>query len=353
MPTLNEEKLEAFVEKVFGDLSATYGGVMTLLGHKLGLYRAMAGGGALSAEEIAERSGCAERYVREWLNSQAAGGYVQYHPMSEAYELSPEQEAVLADEDSGVFFPPAWDCPASMVRDEGLAIEAFRTGRGVAWSEHDGRLACGVAAFFRNTYRKEVVQNWIPSLEGVQARLEAGGHVADIGCGHGHSTLFMARAYPKTQFHAYDIHESSIESARENARREGLDDRVHFEVADARTFREKDFDLICYFDCLHDMGDPLGALVHAREHLSEGGAVMAVEPFAHDAIEDNLNPVGRLYYAASTTICCAHALSEEGGYSLGAQAGEARLARLFREAGFTHFRRATENPFNMILEARA
>lgn len=353
MQTLDQTALDSLVEKVFGDLSAAYGGVMVGLGHKLGLYKAMAGAGPLSSEELARRAGCAERYVREWLNSQAAGGYVSYRPSSRTYELSPEQAAVLADEDSGVFFPPAWDCPASMYRDEELALEAFRTGRGIAWGEHDERLACGVAAFFRNTYRQEVVQNWIPALEGVQRRLEAGGVVADVGCGHGHSTIFMAKAFPASHFHGFDIHEGSIRAARENARREGLGERVTFEVATARTFENHGYDLICFFDCLHDMGDPHGALVHARTTLAEGGTVMAGEPFANDNVEDNLNPVGRLYYSASTTICCAHALSEQGGYSLGAQAGEARLAGLFRKAGYTHFRRATANAFNLILEARS
>jgi SAM-dependent methyltransferase len=291
--------------------------------------------------------------VREWLNSQAAGGYVDYHPSSATYALSPEQAAVLADEESGVFFPPAWDCPSSMYRDEELALEAFRTGRGVAWSEHDDRLACGVAAFFRNTYRREVVQNWIPSLQGVEAKLRRGAVVADIGCGHGHSTIFMARAYPDSHFHGFDTHEGSIRAARENAKREGLGERVTFEIATAQSFEDHRYDLVCFFDCLHDMGDPVGALIHTRETLADGGTVMAVEPFANDRLEDNFNPVGRLYYSASTTICCAHALSEKGGYALGAQAGEARLGKMFQKAGFTHFRRATENAFNLVLEARA
>lgn len=350
---LDEQKLETFVGKVFTDLSATYGGIMVSLGHKLGLYKVMAGAGALSAEDVARRARCAARYVREWLNSQAAGGYVLYHPASQTYELSPEQAAVLADEDSGVFFPPAWDCPAAMWLDEKLALEAFRSGGGISWDEHDPRLACGVAAFFRNTYRNELIRNWLPTLDGVHDKLESGAVVGDVGCGHGYSTIFMARAYPNSHFYGFDTHQGSIAAARDHASTEGLADRVTFEVADAKSFSARGYDLICFFDCLHDMGDPLGALLHARQTLARGGTVMAVEPFANDRVEDNLNPIGRLYYAASTTVCCAHALSEGGGYAMGAQAGESRLGELFKKAGYTHFRRAAENAFNLILEARA
>ncbi len=350
--SINEQKLNDFIERAVGDLAAGYGGVMVSLGRKLGLYRAMAGAGPLSSRELAKRAGCAERYVREWLNSQAAGGYVVYHPSSETYELSPEQAFVLADEESPVFIPPAWEVPASMWFDEDKTIEAFRTGAGVPWGAHDERLFCGVAAFYRNAYRGELVQNWLPALDGVESKLHAGARIADVGCGHGHSTIIMAQAYPHSRFWGFDYHSGSIEVARENAHEAGVADRVRFEVADAGNYGTNSFDLICFFDCLHDMGDPVGAARRAAAALLEDGTVMLVEPFANDRVEENLNPVGRLYYSASTTLCCAHSLSEDVGFALGAQAGEARLAEVFRKAGFRTFRRATQTPFNLILEAR-
>lgn len=349
---LDEQRLNAFVEKAVTDLAAGYGGVMVSLGRKLGLYKAMAGAGPLSSHEVAARAGCAERYVREWLNSQAAGDYVIYHPSSETYELPPERAFVLADDTSPVYIPPAWDVPASMWFDERQAVDAFRTGEGVPWGSHDERLFCGVAAFFGNTYRGELIANWLPALDGVVEKLEAGADVADIGCGHGHSTVLMAEAFPKSRFTGFDTHEASIRAARENAERAGVTDRVSFEITGAAAVPETGYELICFFDCLHDLGDPVAAATRARETLSEDGTVMLVEPFAQDRVEGNLTPVGRLYYAASTTLCCAHALSEDGGWSLGAQAGEARLADVFAKAGFTRFGRATESPFNLILEAR-
>lgn len=338
--------------RAVGELSAGYGGVMVSLGMKLGLYKAMAGAGPMSARELAERSGCAQRYVAEWLNAQAAGGYVDYHAVSDTYELSPEHAVVLADEESPVYIPNAWQVPASMWFDEGKTIEAFRTGRGVAWGEHDGRLFCGVAAFYRNAYRGSLVSQWLPALDGVVQRLEHGITVADIGCGHGHSTLLMAEAFPRSQFHGFDTHQGSIEEARRNAGKAGGRGNVGFEVASATTYPDHRYDLICFFDCLHDMGDPVGAAEYAAKVLAPGGTVMLVEPFANDRVQDNLSPVARLYYSASTTMCCAHAISEGGHHVLGAQAGEARLAQVFRQAGFTHFRRAAETPFNLILEAR-
>jgi len=349
---INEEKLSTFLDRVVSDLAAGYGGVMVSLGHKLGLYKALAGAGPLSCSEVAARAGCAERYVREWLNSQAAGGYVEYHPSSQTYELTPEQALVLSDEDSSVFFPPAWEVPSSMWFDEDKAIEAFRTGKGIPWGDHNERLFCGVAAFYRNAYRGELVKTWIPALDGVVEKLKFGVTVADIGCGYGHSTIVMAEAFPNSRFCGFDPHEGSIEEARENARKAGVDNRVRFEVASAKNYPRIGFDLICFFDCLHDLGDPEGAARHAKEALGAGGTVMLVEPFAQDRVEKNLNPVARLYYSASATICCAHSLSEEVGLALGGQAGEERLAQIFRKAGFTHFRRATETPFNLILEAR-
>ncbi|WP_111413011.1 class I SAM-dependent methyltransferase [Billgrantia lactosivorans] len=351
-PAIDPTKLEALVNLAVSDISAAYGGVMISLGSKLGLYQAMAGAGPLSAEELASRTGCAERYVREWLNAQAAGGYVGYHATSDRYELSPEQAMVLADEESPVFIPHAWQVPASMWFDEERTLEAFRTGKGVAWGDHDSRLQCGVAAFYRNGYRASLVPEWLPALEGVVGRLDAGIAVADVGCGHGHSTVLMAKAFPNSRFHGIDAHPASIEAARRNADEAGVADRVSFEIARAVDYADRQYGLICFFDCLHDMGDPVAAARYAEQVLAPGGTVMLVEPYAQDRVENNLSVVSRMYYAASTTICCAHAISEGGQLVLGAQAGEARLADVFRQAGFTHFRRAAETPFNLILEAR-
>lgn len=351
-PVIDRTKLDAFVGRAVGDLSAGYGGVMVSLGNKLGLYKALWNAGPLTSGELAARADCSERYVREWLNAQAAGGYVDYHASSQTYELSPEQAAVLADEDSPVFIPNAWNVPASMWFDEPKAIEAFRTGNGVAWGSHDGRLHCGSAAFYRNAYRSSLVNEWLPSLEGVVERLEAGAVVADVGCGHGHSTLLMAEAFPRSRFHGFDLHVDSIVEAKRNAAQAGLGARVSFDVARAVDYGGRNYDLVCFFDCLHDMGDPVAAARHAAHALAPDGTVMLVEPFANDRLEDNLSPVSRLYYAASTTICCAHAVSDGGKLVLGAQAGEARLADVFRKAGFRRFRRAAQTPFNLILEAR-
>jgi ubiquinone/menaquinone biosynthesis C-methylase UbiE len=350
---MDEGKLNKFVEKAMTDLAAGYGGVMTVLGHKLGLYKTMAGAGPLDSSEIAHRSGCAERYVREWLNSQAAAGYVIYHAASATYELTAEQALVLADEESPVFMPPAWEVPASMFLDEEKTIQAFRTGKGVAWDEHHERLFCGVAAFYRNGYRNSLVREWLPALRGVENKLRAGAKVADVGCGHGHSTVLMAEAFPESRFWGFDYHEKSIDSARGHVQNADVADRVSFEVADATSYRSEGFDLICFFDCLHDMGDPAAAARHAKKSLAQDGTVMLVEPFANDRVEENLNTVGRLYYSASTTLCCAHSLSEGGAAALGAQAGEARLAAVFKKAGFSEFRKAGATPFNLILEAKA
>ena len=344
-------KLDALLARAVGDLSAGYGGVMVSLGNRLGLYKAMAGAGPLSSRELASRAGCAERYVREWLGAQVAGGYVDYHAISDTYELTPEQAFVLADEDSPVFIPNAWYTPASMWSDEDKAVEAFRTGKGIPWGDHDGRLYCGVAAFYRNAYRGSLVSQWLPALDGVVEKLEAGAVVADVGCGYGHSTTLMAQAFPASQFHGFDTHPDSVAEARRIAAEAGVD-RAAFAVARADDYPGTGYDLICFFDCLHDLGDPVAAAAHAAKAVAPDGTVMLVEPFANDRVEDNISPVARLYYAASTTICCAHAISEGGRMVLGAQAGEARLADVFRKAGFTRFRRAAETPFNLILEAR-
>jgi len=350
--SIDPTALEAFVMRAVGDLTAGYTGVMVSLGSKLGMYKALAGAGPLSSKELAQRTGCAERYVREWLNAQAAGGYLRYHPRSQTYELSREQALVLADEDSPYFVPPAWNVPAAMWFDEDKALEAFRTGRGVAWGEHHARMACGVAAFYRNGYRASLVSQWLPALDGVVAQLAAGIAVADIGCGHGHSTMLMAQAFPNSRFYGFDTHPDSIEQARGHATASGLTPRVSFEVAQAMEYPDHRYGLVCFFDTLHDLGDPVAAAQHAASVLAPGGTVMLVEPFANDRVEDNLTPVGQLYYSGSCLICCAHAVSEGGKLVLGAQAGPKRLEEVFRKAGFSHFRRAAETPFNLIYEAR-
>ncbi|HEX7075951.1 MAG TPA: class I SAM-dependent methyltransferase, partial [Hyphomicrobiaceae bacterium] len=338
--TVNQQKLNMLVERLFGDLSAGYGGVMVSIGDKLGLYKAMAGAGPLSSQEVARRAGCAERYVREWLNSQVAGGYIDYHPTSATYELTPEQAAVLADDSSPVFLPHAWQVVASMWADEPKSRAAIKTGRGMSWGEHDERLFCGVAAFYRNAYSASLVSEWLPALTGVTEKLEKGAMVADVGCGHGHSTVLMAKAFPKSRFWGFDAHEGSVAAAQEIAREAGVGDRVTFEVAKADTYPARGYDLICFFDCLHDMGRPVDAVRHAMKAVARDGTLMLIEPFARDRVEENINPIGRLYYAASTTMCCAHAISENGTHVLGAQAGQRRLEDVLKEAGLKTIRKA-------------
>lgn len=350
--SIDQVKLDGHVERCFGELSASYGGLMMSLGHKLGLYKALDGAGPLTSSELARRTGCAERYVREWLGSETAAGSLAYDPATGTYELSPEMAMILAREQSPVFMPSAMEVVASMWADQAKAVEAFRTGKGVAWGDHDERLFCGVAAFFRNSYAAHLVSEWLPALDGVVEQLEAGIEVADIGCGHGYSTLLMAEAFPRSRFRGFDVHAGSIAEARRNAVERGLGDRVGFEVAGADDFPGFGYGLVCYFDCLHDMGRPLAALEHAAAALAGTGSLMLVEPFAGDRVEENMGPVGRLYYAASTTLCCAHAISEKGTHVLGAQAGEKRLAGLCREAGLDYIHRAASTPFNIVLQAR-
>ena len=350
--TVDQQKLEELHGRLFGEVSAGYGGVMVAIGNKLGLYRAMAAAGPLSSHEVARRSGCAERYVREWLNSQVAGGYVDYHPATATYELNAEQAALLADETSPSFLPYGWDVVASRWADEPKSLEAIRTGKGVPWGAHDGRLFCGVAGIFRNGYAAFLVNEWLPALDGVTAKLDRGANVADIGCGHGHSTVLMAEAYPNSRFWGFDVHEGSIAIARKVARQAGVEDRVTFEVARADNFTRADYDLVCFFDSLHDMGRPVDAVRYAASTLARQGTLMFVEPFARDRVEENVTPVGRLYYAASTTMCCAHAISEQGTHVLGAQAGPARIEAMLRSAGLGTVRTAAETPFNLVLEAR-
>lgn len=349
---LNQERLESFAHKMIGDLGAAQAGVLTNLGHKLGLFRAMAGAGALTSEALARRTGLHERYVREWLNAQAAGGYVHYDAAAQIYSLPDEHAFLLANAESPMFMSPAFDVAAAMWRSEERLAEAFRTGRGIGWHEHDGCLFCGTEAFFRSGYKAHLTHEWIPALEGVREKLAAGARVADVGCGHGASTILMAQAFPASRFHGFDYHAESIATARERAREAGVADRITFEVASAKSYPIREYDLICFMDALHDMGDPVGAATHARRAIGADGTVMLVEPFAHDDVAGNLNPVGRLFYCASTALCTPNSLSQEVGLALGAQAGPRRLEAVMREAGFGRFRQACATPFNLVLEAR-
>jgi SAM-dependent methyltransferase len=351
--SIDEAKLEAFMGQAVTDMGATISAPLFQIGEKLGLYKAMAHAGPVSSEEVADRAGAAERSVREWLRNQAAGGYISYDPDSDRYTLPDEHALALADEDSPFYILGVYDLIASLYSDHERILEAFKSGEGMGWHEHDHRLFHGTERFFRPGYRGHLVAEWIPALEGVLQKLERGASVADIGCGHGASTLIMAEAFPNSEFYGFDYHAASIERAREAAKEEGLSERAHFGVASAKNYPGGDYDLVCVFDCLHDMGDPVGASAHVFETLAPDGAWLIVEPFAGDSVQENLNPVGRVFYGASTVICTPASLSQEVGLALGAQAGEARLAEVIKQGGFSHVRRATETPFNLVLEARA
>jgi SAM-dependent methyltransferase len=349
---IDERKLEAFMNKAVGDMGAVISAPLMTIGERLGLYRAMAGAGPLTSAEVADRTEVAERSVREWLANQAAGGYVTYDPETDRYTLPDEHALALADEDSPFYILGAFELIASLYADESKILEAFKSGAGMGWHEHDRRLFRGTERFFRPGYRAHLVDEWIPALDGVQAKLERGARVADVGCGHGASTVIMAKAFPASEFHGFDYHPESIERAREVAEQEGVADRASFEVATAKDYPGTSYDLVCVFDCLHDMGDPVGASAHVLETLAPDGTWMIVEPFAGDRLQDNLNPVGRVFYGASTMICTPASLDQEVGLALGAQAGEARLRDVVTQGGFGSLRRATETPFNLILEAR-
>ncbi|HEX7125633.1 MAG TPA: class I SAM-dependent methyltransferase [Thermodesulfobacteriota bacterium] len=348
---IDQAKLNAFLGTAVGDIGAAMSAALVLIGDKLGLYKAMADGEPITPAELARKTVTAERYIREWLANQAAGGYVEYDAAAGTYRLPPEQAAALADESSPAFLPGAFQVISAAFKAEPRIAENFRTGRGLDWGEHDQVLFEGTERFFRPNYVGNLVGSWIPALDGVEARLKAGATVADVGCGFGASTLLMARAYPNSRFHGFDYHAPSIAAARERAREAGVADRVTFEVAHATDFPGRGYDLIAYFDCLHDMADPVGAARHTRQALAGDGTWMLVEPFAGDRVEQNLNPVGRVYYAASTMICVPVSLAGDGP-ALGAQAGEARLREIATAAGFRRFRRAAETPFNIVLEAR-
>jgi len=349
---IDEGKLEAFMGQAVTDMGAIISGPLMLIGEKLGLYKAMAHAGPLTSREVAERSGAAERYVREWLGNQAAGGYVTYDAESDRYTLPEEHALALADEDSPFYILGVYDSIASLYADEDQILEAFRSGEGMGWHEHDHRLFRGTERFFRPGYRAHLVAEWIPALDGVQEKLARGAKVADVGCGHGASTIIMAEAFPNSEFFGFDYHAPSIERAHEAAKEAGVDDRITFATDAAKEYPGHGYDLVCVFDCLHDMGDPVGASAHVLETLASDGTWMIVEPFANDRLEENLNPVGRVFYGASTVICTPASLDQEVGLALGAQAGEARLTDVLKQGGFTRVRRATETPFNLILEAR-
>lgn len=349
---INEDKLNQLLGRFLDDFGAVFHGAMVVIGDKLGLYKAMAEAGPLSSAELAGRTGTTERYVREWLAGQTAGGYVTYDPATERYSLTEEQAFVMADESSPAFLPGAFQLAVSAVKAEPRIAEAFRTGEGVGWHEHDPGLFRGTERFFRPGYAANLMSSWIPSLDGVQQKLERGARVADVGCGHGASTILMAEAFPKSTFIGFDYHGRSIEYARHAAQEAGVGDRVSFEVAKAKEYPGKDYDFVTFFDCLHDMGDPVGASTHVLESLKRDGTWMIVEPFAGDKLEDNLNPRGRAFYCASTLICTPASLSQEVGLGLGAQAGEARLREVVTSGGFSRFRRASETPFNNVFEAR-
>ncbi|WP_395695632.1 class I SAM-dependent methyltransferase [Nocardioides sp.] len=351
-PRLDEAALEQFVHQAVGDLAAAISGLMVHLGDRLGLYRAMAGAGPLTSTELAERTGTHEQYVREWLANQAAGGYLDFDPGTGRFELSPEHALVLADEQSPVFLDGAFETVASCYTDHETFVRAFTTGEGIDWGDHDDRLYTGALRLFRPGYEAHLVQAWLPALDGVAEKLQSGASVVDIGCGYGASTVIMAQAFEQSTFVGVDSHAPSIEGARAAAREAGVERRTRFEVAPAAAVPGRGYDLVTMFDCLHDMGDPVGVARHVREALAPDGTLLLVEPAAGDGLTDNFNPVGRLYYGLSTVICTPSSLAQEVGLGLGAQAGPHRMEQVLRTAGFSSVRVAARTPFNLIIEAR-
>jgi SAM-dependent methyltransferase len=349
---IDEERLGQFLGQAVTDMGAALNGALVLIGAELGLWKALAGASPMTSAMIAERSGVAERYVREWSSAQAASGYLEYNAEHETFTLPPEQALAFADENSPVYMLGGYHVVSAAYKDRGRITERMRTGAGFGWHEHDPELFIGTEQFFRPGYQAHLVAEWIPALDSVEDKLRAGATVADLGCGHGISTVVMAHAYPASTFRGFDYHEASIQRAAQVADAEGVSANTTFEVARATDFPGDGYDLVCFFDCLHDMGDPVGAMRHVRRALDADGTVMLVEPFAGDTLAANLNPVGRIYYAASTVVCTPSSLDQDVGLALGAQAGEESLGHVAREAGFKRFRRATETPFNLILEAR-
>ncbi|SPA24165.1 conserved hypothetical protein; putative (SAM dependent) methyltransferase [Cupriavidus taiwanensis] len=349
--SVDEARLNAFMEKFVGDIGAVMHAATVVVGDELGLYKALAEK-PMSVAMLAAKTHTDERYLREWLSAQAASGYVDYDAGSGQFSLNEEQAYALAQEGSPAFIPGAFQIAVAQFRAIPKMIDIFRNGRGLGWHEHDPALYHGTERFFRPGYAAHLVSEWIPALDGIAARLKAGAMVADVGCGHGASTIIMAQAFPASRFVGFDYHEPSVRHAAEAARRAGVSERVRFEVASAKDYDGKDYDLVAVFDCLHDMGDPVGAARHVRETLRADGAWMIVEPFANDALEQNLNPVGRVFYSASTFICTPASRSQEVGLCLGAQAGETRMRAVAEQAGFGSFRRAAQTPFNLVYEVR-
>ncbi|MCW5620826.1 MAG: methyltransferase domain-containing protein [Burkholderiales bacterium] len=350
--TIDEAKLNQFVGQMLGDLGGALSVPLVRMGDRLGLYKALHTNGAMTPAELADKTNVAERYAREWLSHQAASGYLTYDARTGKFTLPPEQAMVFAEPDSPVYLQGGFDLAVTMMENQALLEPAFRSGKGVGWGEQSQCLFCAAGRFFRPGYHNSLVNDWLPALDGVVAKLERGATVADVGCGHGFSTVIMAKAFPNSTFIGYDFHPGSIEQARVHARQHGVTANTRFEVALASEFPGNDLDLVTFFDCLHDMGDPTGAARHVRQALKPGGSWMIVEPAAGDRLEDNLNPVSRLYYAASTMICVPTSLDQPVGAALGAQAGLKRLSSAIAEGGFSSVRKATETPFNMILEAR-
>ena len=348
---LDETKLNAFIGKILGDLGGAFSVPLVRIGDRLGLYKALKESGPLTSNELAAKASVAERYAREWLSHQAASGYLEYAAETGKFTLPPEQAMVFADVDSPVYLQGAFDLAADMLANQALVEPAFRTGAGVGWGDQSQCMFCSVGRFFRPGYHNNLVQSWLPSLDGVVSKLERGATVADVGCGHGFSTIIMAKAFPNSTFVGYDFHPDSVAQARKHAQQDGVSN-TRFEVALAGDYPAKDLDLVTFFDCLHDMGDPVGAARHVQQSLKPDGAWMIVEPAAGDRLEDNLNPVSRMYYAGSTMICVPTSLDQPVGAAFGAQAGLAKLSEAITKAGFGSVRKATETPFNMILEAR-
>jgi len=347
---MDDTKLHEFMGKLVNDMGGAAMMASVIVGEELGLYRAMADGLPVTADDLAARTSCNPRLTREWLNAQAASGYVEY--VDGRFRLPAEQAMALANDDSPVYIAGGAVVLASMFLDKNKLVDAMRGDGALAWGDHHPCMFSGTERFFRPGYRANLVASWLPALDGVVGKLEQGAKIADVGCGHGASTVIMAQAYPKSRFFGFDSHGASIETARQRAAEAGVADRAQFTEASAKTYSDGDFDLVCFFDCLHDMGDPVGAARHAHEALKPNGTVMLVEPYANDRLEENMNPVGRMFYAASTFVCTPNSLSQEVGLGLGAQAGEARLRDVFLKAGFTSVRRAAETPFNLILESR-
>jgi 2-polyprenyl-3-methyl-5-hydroxy-6-metoxy-1,4-benzoquinol methylase len=352
IPALDPKKVEKFLFQFVNDLGVSMCAALALVGEKLGFYKAMANAGPITAAELAARTSTSERYVREWLSAQAANGYVEYDPETDKFFFPAEHALLLANEDGPAYIPGAFHLLASMFRDEHKITEAFRTGDGVGWHEHHASLFEGTEKFFRPTYLHNLINVWIPALEGVEAKLQDGAAIADVGCGHGASAILLGQAFPNSSVYGFDYHQASIEKARQRAEAAGVQHRVKFEVATAKDFEDRRYDLVCFFDCLHDMGDPAGAVKHVRETLEDDGTLMIVEPYANESLAENLNPVGRVFYAASTMICTPASRAQEVGTALGAQAPESRLREIVTGGGFSKFRRAAENPFNRVYEAK-